>query len=124
MKLRVAIDVIPIRTDGRIGGLMPATVALIRAFLRRPEELEIVLLTAAWNHDYFTGLVGPERVLQVMPEDVPVAAGFWTRAWAKCRRILTGPPETFRSLKADLMFCPMSAISLVSGRFACDLSDQ
>lgn len=112
MKIRVAIDVIPIRTDGRVGGLMPATNALIQEFCKRSEEVDILLLTAEWNHAYFTEMVGSERVLQVVGEEASPSSSLLRRAWEKCKRWLAGPPETFRTMKADVMYCPMSAISL------------
>jgi glycosyltransferase involved in cell wall biosynthesis len=126
MKLRLAIDVTAARTDGLLGGRLTAAVYLILALLKQQRKMEIFLLTAAESHDFFVGLVGSKRVIQVLPETTnEIDNGKKPEPrpeskpepglWQQLRALLAGwgpaAPLTLQTLQADLLFCPLGAVS-------------
>ena len=122
MKLRLAIDVTAARTDGLMGGRLTAAGYLIRELLKQRGKMEIFLLTAAESHDFFVGLVGSKRVLQVLPEttnEIDIGKKQEPKSesglWQQLRALLPGGvpavPLTLQTLRADLLFCPLGAAS-------------
>lgn len=62
--MRVAIDVVPIRPGGQIGGASHLVCELIAGLATQYKEDKFILLTGDWNHDFFQPFeqYGVERV--------------------------------------------------------------
>lgn len=63
--LKVAIDVVPIRANGEIGGALHVVIELLKGLALRNKFDQYFLLTAEWNHDFFEQFerYGMKRVL-------------------------------------------------------------
>lgn len=113
--MKIAIDVVPIRTGGRVGGAMPFTLELIKG-MAQSKSLEIVLLTASWNDEYFKELFakfGVKNHLVISEEIVKKDIKYWQRIISivhKIRRRIF-KRKLLHELGAELLFCPMSAVS-------------
>ncbi|GGI46246.1 hypothetical protein GCM10008018_16160 [Paenibacillus marchantiophytorum] len=126
--MKVAIDVVPIRNTGEMGGAFQLVTELIKGLAQYNDKDQYFLLTAEWNHQYFESFeqYGIERVLvQASPVKVqpPIKKGFYYKVKRKIfNKIKTLSKKIFktvnqtkksilRSRSIDVLFCPMSAIN-------------
>lgn len=112
MKLRIAIDVTAATTDGGMGGRLTAVVYLTQALLNRWRDLDILLLTAAANHEFFATLAGRNRLVCLVGEAPPLPSPGLReqlRTWLPGG----GPraPLSPQTLQADLLFRPFGGDS-------------
>ncbi|MHB9142806.1 MAG: glycosyltransferase family 4 protein [Paludibacter sp.] len=118
--MRVAIDVVPIRPGGQVGGASHLVCELIAGLATQYKGDKYVLLTAEWNHDYFKQYekYGVERICIV---NSPVASktilpGFFTnklirRVTSYLKKLFNKKKKTrvLRDGNIDVLLCPMSA---------------
>lgn len=127
--MKVAIDVVPIRTNGEMGGAFQLVIEIIRGLVQFDKTDNYLLLTADWNHDYFEQFerFGVERIcVQTTHPNSPLSnvtkKPFLRKAIEKLYRIVQRrlpylkiqkgtKKTTLRSRAVDVLFCPMSAIN-------------
>lgn len=122
--MRIAIDVIPIRITGEVGGAMHLVLELIQGLALQNAENQYFLLTAGWNHQYFEKYeqYGIQRIL-VAGEDKPNIVNNNIFARIKRKLLMTKLGTYLRKVKGftkssilksngiDLLFCPMTAVT-------------
>jgi glycosyltransferase involved in cell wall biosynthesis len=125
--MRVAIDVVPIRNTGDMGGAVLLVVELIRGLAQLNNEDKYILLTAEWNHDYFARYeqYGIERICVhsavklVKPIKYDLLSKIKRKLYNKIKgvskrifkKINYSKYSILRAKSIDVLFCPMSAIS-------------
>lgn len=114
--MKIIVDLTPIRFDGQVGGAMPFSLELVKALSAR-KDVSLTILTGQWNHEPIKAVLSPNPVKYINTSDEqqkPIGnrtiANRVLNIWNKCcRRLrclgLVGQED------ADLLFCPMSAIS-------------
>ncbi|MBM7866611.1 glycosyltransferase [Heliobacterium gestii] len=115
--MKIAIDVVPIRPDGRIGGAMHLVMELIRG-LAIHRELEIMLLTASWNHQFFIDSFKGYKVEHHCIE-CPQQMTLFDKVKRRLRQLFAGLDidisggikGPLRSRGVELLFCPMTAVT-------------
>lgn len=124
--MRIAIDVVPIRITGDVSKAAHLVLELIRELALQNPGHQFLLLTAAWNHQYFEQYeqYGVERLLVAREEKTNPGDN---SLFAKIRRklLMTRLGKYFRKINGltkstifkvndiDLIFCPMTAITYV-----------
>lgn len=126
--MKVAIDVVPIRTTGEMGGAFQLVIELIRGLVQLNVTDKYYLLTADWNHEYFKQFekYGAERICVHNSAPNNAAANtnntLLKRVIRKLYRIVSKrvpylkyikntTKTTLRSRSVDVLFCPMSAVN-------------
>ncbi|OAS20526.1 glycosyltransferase family 4 protein [Paenibacillus oryzisoli] len=125
--MKVAIDVVPIRNTGEMGGAFQLVIELIKGLAQHNSNDQYYLLTAEWNHQYFEAFeqYGIERILvqaSSKPQQ-PVKTTFFYKVKRKIfnkikkfsKKIFKSVNLTrtsiLRSRSIDVLFCPMSAVN-------------
>ncbi|MDB5054931.1 MAG: hypothetical protein JWM44_2981 [Bacilli bacterium] len=125
--MRVAIDVVPIRITGEIGGAFLLVVELIKGLARFSKEDKYFLLTAEWNHQYFEQFeqYGIERICvhSAIKLTKPIKYDLISKIKRKLYKKIKGISKRIlkkidyskysilRANSIDVLFCPMSAIN-------------
>jgi len=124
--MKVAIDVVPIRTTGETGGAFQLVIELIRGLVKLNDSDKFYLLTAEWNHEFFKQFdkYGVERicVYNASTSKVLLENSIYKRALRKLYNLVTkkipylkyikySTKSVLRSRSIDVLFCPMSAVN-------------
>ncbi len=106
--MKIAVDVLPIRSDGSAGGAAGFAVELIAAIAKLP-DIEVIVLCGSWNRDYLRNIL-PASVRLIQMEGTKSYTGI-----AAADRLIQKITKRLRrqnTLKAnhvDLLFCPFGA---------------
>lgn len=128
--MKIAIDVVPIRYTGEMGGAFQFVIELIKGLTQQKKKsYEFVLLTADWNHDYFEQFekYGVQRICVQKSSQTQVETvqkSLFYRAIKKIikrvkrklnlnfnNQIPLFQNSILRKNNVDVLFCPMSAIN-------------
>ncbi len=122
--MKVAIDVVPIRNTGEMGGAFQTVIELIKGLAVQNTQDQYFLLTADWNHEYFGQFekYGIQRILVHSAKPASELKFSQNRYINKIRNILARlmgrakkmgliGGSILRERSIDVLFCPMSAIS-------------
>lgn len=120
-KMNIAIDVIPIRNTGEMGGAFQTVVELIKGLAMLKEADKYYLITAEWNHDFFEPFekMGIERILlSSSPNNGRKSQSrLLSKIKSKTSKLFKkinyfdNKNYILKSRSIDVLFCPMSAIN-------------
>ncbi len=110
--MRVAIDVVPIRPGGQVGGANHLVFEIIKGLATQYKSDKYIILTAEWNHEYFQGLekYGIERVC-IANSGLASKTGllnYFIECFKRLFNIIK-PARILKELNIDVLFCAMSA---------------
>lgn len=127
--MKIAIDVVPIRYTGEMGGAFQFVIELIKGFAQKNDSNQYILLTAEWNHVYFEQFekYGFQRICvqkSIQAQNQTGQKIFFLKAIKKIinkierkfnikikNKIPVHQNSILRKNHVDLLFCPMSAIT-------------
>ncbi|NOU92964.1 glycosyltransferase [Paenibacillus sp. LMG 31456] len=119
--MKVAIDVVPIRNTGEMGGALLLVLELIKGLALFNKSDKYYLLTAEWNHQFFEQFekFGVERIcvhntsLKVEKNGNLLLKKILKKLFKIFNiKIKKKSKSILRTNSIDILFCPMSAISL------------
>lgn len=118
--MNIAIDVIPIRNTGEMGGAFQTVMELIKGLAKRYKDDKYYLITAEWNHDFFESFeqLGIERILLVRGQgSLRYCPNFFSKVNRRVLKIIKkffdfdSNKRILKSKSIDVLFCPMSAVN-------------
>lgn len=125
--MNIAIDVVPIRNNGEIGGAFQTVLELIKGLANFNSEDNYFLLTAEWNHEFFSMFdeLGVKRILvQTSSVDNSVKNSkinryiqkfvakypFVNKLIRKAKDVTSAKINILNNHNIHVLFCPMSAV--------------
>ncbi|WP_199621707.1 glycosyltransferase family 4 protein [Paenibacillus alkalitolerans] len=94
--MRVAVDVVPIRSDGVVGGAHHFVMELLKGLFNKNRKDRFYLLTASGNHEYFAQFES-HSIKRICVDSVPIR--------------INRSKSMLSKYNIDVLFCPMSAIT-------------